>query len=145
MFQKDKIFNVRSQTSEKCSHVLVATADDFQEVPCVTAGNIAVVSGLTVSVASKIFSEILMLPLTLPFVCPQETRAGDLITSNESVFEKACKKLAIAKNVAEKDTRTMLGAGIVPPDPVFFCSIEAPSQVSVSNLCVVSPRAFCNL
>lgn len=84
---------------------------------------------------------MLLLSVTLPFVCPQETRAGDLITNNEKVFEMACKKLATAKNVTESDTRTMFGAGTTPPDPVFFCSIEAPSQASVNSvLCVVSPR-----
>lgn len=40
---------MRLEIPEKCNNVMVATADDFEEVPVVSAGNIAVVSGLNVS------------------------------------------------------------------------------------------------
>lgn len=102
--KKEKIFNVRLQMPEKCTNVMVATANDFEEVPTVTAGNIAVVSGLI------------------------ETRAGDLITSSGSSTQKACKDIAKIKGITEEEARTLLGVGIVPPESVFFCSIEAPSQ-----------------
>lgn len=40
---------MRLQIPEKCTNVMVATADEFEEMPSITSGNIAVVSGLNVS------------------------------------------------------------------------------------------------
>ncbi len=67
ILQKDKVFNLRLQIPEKCANVMMATADDFEEVPSVTAGNIAVVSGLTAS----IFFSVLVCCLSLLLVTKQ--------------------------------------------------------------------------
>ncbi|KAE8750087.1 hypothetical protein FOCC_FOCC003211 [Frankliniella occidentalis] len=99
IIKKDKVFNLRLQIPEKCVNVMVATADDFEQVASVSAGNIAV-----------------------------ETRAGDLVTYSQSTAQKAYKRLAIIKGVTENDAQNQLGVGAVVPDPVFFCSVEAPSQ-----------------
>lgn len=44
-----KIYNIHQNISEQTGRLLVAYADDFEEVPEVTNGNIAVVTGLKVS------------------------------------------------------------------------------------------------
>ncbi|KAK3926803.1 Ribosome-releasing factor 2, mitochondrial [Frankliniella fusca] len=104
IIRKDKVFNLRLQVPEKCGNVMVATADDFEEVPSVGAGNIAVISGLN------------------------ETRAGDLVSHSLNTAQKAYKRLAQIKNISENDAQNLLSVGAAVPDAVFFRSIEAPSQ-----------------
>ena len=59
----------------------------------------------------------------------QETRAGDLITSSTGAAKKAYETLAKVRGVTENDVKELLGLSSHSPESVFFCSIEAPSQV----------------
>lgn len=46
--QNQKIFNLRAESSEQIKNVMIAYADDYEEVNTVTAGNVAAVTGLKV-------------------------------------------------------------------------------------------------
>lgn len=121
---------MRLEIPEKCNSVMVATADDFEEVTSVSAGNIAVVSGLIVSTVFTVMTLVGVFLLCIFTIFNfQETRAGDIVTSSSSAASAAYKNLAKAKGIPEDEARTLLGADVAPPESVFFCSIEAPSQV----------------
>ncbi|XP_066154969.1 ribosome-releasing factor 2, mitochondrial isoform X2 [Euwallacea fornicatus] len=96
-----KIFSVQRRESEQVGRVYMAYADDFKEVESLGSGNIAVLSGL-----KKIMS-------------------GDLVTSSQSVYDKARKIAQKCSNSEDVDSAFGVGAEI--PEPVFFCSIEPPS------------------
>lgn len=94
-----RIYNVNGERTEKVGQVLIAYADHFKEVTSVEAGNIVVVTGLKV------------------------TSTGDTLVASQSVANAAQRKLAAAGD--PKAATTLLGVQV--PDPVFFCSVEAPS------------------
>lgn len=48
MFQGHKLYNVNRNKNEQAQKVMVALANDYDEVPEVTEGNIAAVTGLKV-------------------------------------------------------------------------------------------------
>lgn len=62
----------------------------------------------------------------------QKVMSGDVITNTNAAFQRAKKKLmATTKNnegLSEEDLGKLLGIGVNPPEPVFFCSIEPPSS-----------------
>ncbi|XP_069683538.1 ribosome-releasing factor 2, mitochondrial [Periplaneta americana] len=94
-----KIYNIRQEKQEQTGKLMVAFADENEEVGEVSAGNIAAVTGL------------------------KHTVAGDLVTVNASAAsaaEKKWKKLSSSGDLFGIRTRV--------PDPVFFCSIEPPSK-----------------
>ncbi|KAG0725484.1 Ribosome-releasing factor 2, mitochondrial [Chionoecetes opilio] len=94
-----RVYNLSGGRSERLGQVLIAYADHYKEVASVAAGNIVVVTGL------------------------QATSTGDTLVASHSVASAVQKRLAEAGD--EDVTPTLLGVQV--PDPVFFCSVEAPS------------------
>jgi len=97
-----KVYNVTQNQSEKTGRLYVANADELAEVPSMSEGSIAVVSGL------------------------KNVITGDTLTSGVAAMNTARRWLAEKKGVAEKDISPIL-AGVLIPQPVFFCSIETSS------------------
>lgn len=91
------VYNVNKEQTEKFNKLMVAFADDFREVDEIRAGNIAVVSGLKLSIT------------------------GDTIVESSGVAKSALK----AAN-DEGSSETALASPFIP-EPVFFCCIEPPS------------------
>ncbi|XP_065207063.1 ribosome-releasing factor 2, mitochondrial [Planococcus citri] len=104
MTKNQKIYNVTEDKNEQVQRLMVALADEYEEAPEITAGNIAAATGL-----KFVFS-------------------GNTITNNESVIKKAISKLSKKKHLSESESRTRLCPPARIPDPVFFQSIEAPSM-----------------
>uniref|UniRef100_A0A1B6GLX8 Tr-type G domain-containing protein n=1 Tax=Cuerna arida TaxID=1464854 RepID=A0A1B6GLX8_9HEMI len=99
-----KVYNMRQGKSELLTKIMVVEADDFEEVQEVTKGNIAAVSGL------------------------QSTVTGDLLTSSLSAANAAKRNLSKEAKITEEEAEERFNISAVVPDPVFFCSIEPPSQ-----------------
>ncbi|XP_023717638.1 ribosome-releasing factor 2, mitochondrial [Cryptotermes secundus] len=100
-----KIYNITQGKTEQTGKLMVAFADESEEVSEVDHGNIAAITGL------------------------KHTTVGDLVTSNASTASAAQKKLLKLRGVGEKtDTNDLFGISTRIPDPVFFCSIEPPSK-----------------
>ncbi|XP_065344902.1 ribosome-releasing factor 2, mitochondrial [Cloeon dipterum] len=99
-----KVFNVRQQKAEQTGQMMVAYADEFQEVQEMSSGNIVSVTGL------------------------KDTFAGDLVTGNLSSANSAKEKLMKLKGIDASEAEHILATSGSSLDPVFFCSIEPPSQ-----------------
>lgn len=97
-----KVYNATQDNSEKIGKVMLALADELQEIKTAQKGNIVVVTGL------------------------KNIITGDTITSSYSTANDARKEYAKCKSLDIDDVPNVLG-GIEIPDPVFFCSIEPPS------------------
>ncbi|XP_050487710.1 ribosome-releasing factor 2, mitochondrial [Bombus huntii] len=98
-----KLYNVRKEEKELVGKLYIAYADEYQEIPKITRGNIAAITGL------------------------KSTTAGDLVTTNRTTTEQAKKKLRAEKGVALEDVEKVFDNNIKTLEPVFFCSVEAPS------------------
>ncbi|KAK7074553.1 G elongation factor, mitochondrial 2 [Halocaridina rubra] len=96
--QGQRIFNLNSNLTEKIGRVMIAFADEFKEVTEIKAGNIVVVTGLKI------------------------TRTGDTLIASQSLTNSVQRKLD-----AKKENEAPMLMGMQIPDPVFFCSVEAPS------------------
>lgn len=59
----------------------------------------------------------------------KSTICGDLLSSSSNAVKNALTKLSKSKNMTQEESIEMLGVDLHVPDPVFFCSIEPPSQV----------------
>lgn len=95
---------MRLKATEHCGTLMVANADDYEEVNEIRAGNIVAVSGL------------------------KETIAGDLVTVSASAMTAAkTQLLTLQKDKKLVENPFVVGTEI--PEPVFFCSVEAPSLV----------------
>ncbi|XP_012145634.2 mitochondrial ribosome recycling factor 2 isoform X1 [Megachile rotundata] len=99
----NKLYNIHKEQREQVNRLYVACADDYQEVSKVTHGNIAAVAGL------------------------KTTTTGDLITSNQTAATEARKKLQSRKDIDQKVVDDFFASNSKALEPVFFCSIEAPS------------------
>jgi len=102
------VYNVTKQQSDKVGKLMVAFADDFREVGEVTAGNIAVIAGLKLSMT------------------------GDTVVESQSVARTAAKAAGhTAADGGEDDhvSAALLAAPFIP-EPVFFCSVEPPSMAA---------------
>ncbi|CAK9809277.1 Ribosome-releasing factor 2, mitochondrial [Anthophora plagiata] len=105
-----KLYNIRKEEKEMIGKLYIAYADEYQEVPSITRGNIAAVAGL------------------------KYTMAGDLITSNATAMKNAMNKLKDQVNVKSEDMEKIFDRNTKTLEPVFFCSIEAPSLSTQSAL-----------
>ncbi|XP_049820193.1 ribosome-releasing factor 2, mitochondrial isoform X2 [Aethina tumida] len=110
LHKNQRLYNVQQDASESNTRVYVPYADEFKEVESVTNGNIAVIAGLKI------------------------TKSGDLLTSSNSVFQKARSKLLKADDSVGDGVKDVFGSGPKPPQPVFFCSIEPPNLATQSAL-----------
>ncbi|XP_072050409.1 ribosome-releasing factor 2, mitochondrial-like [Amphiura filiformis] len=100
------IYNANRNCTERISRLLGVFADDFRELRSLSAGNIAVAVGL------------------------KETITGDTLLGSTSVLNAAKRRLKRQqKHEGKKDgDQVPVLAGLDVPEPVFFCTIEAPSQ-----------------
>ncbi|KAI1307940.1 Ribosome-releasing factor 2, mitochondrial [Halotydeus destructor] len=100
-----KLYNVNREKSEKCGKILTALANEYREVTECAAGNIAVITGLL------------------------DTVTGDTLVGSSAVAEKAKAyyrdDMVAAGGNSDNDVPILAGPKIL--EPVFFCSIEAPS------------------
>uniref|UniRef100_A0A3B4AU62 Tr-type G domain-containing protein n=1 Tax=Periophthalmus magnuspinnatus TaxID=409849 RepID=A0A3B4AU62_9GOBI len=96
------VYNI-NRNNERMSRLLVPFADQYVEIPSMTAGNI----GLTVGL--------------------KQTITGDTIASSKASAAAALRR---AQNKAETtgDRVKVILTGVEVPDPVFFCTIEPPSM-----------------
>lgn len=107
-----RIYNIPQEKTESCTKLMVAFADETEEVTEVGCGNIAAVSGLKYTVA------------------------GDLVTNSASAAGAAQKKFTKlkSKSVDNDNSFDLFGVKTHIPDPVFFCSIEPPSKAYQASL-----------
>ncbi|XP_060834486.1 ribosome-releasing factor 2, mitochondrial [Rhopalosiphum padi] len=99
-----KLYNASQSKSENINRVMIAYADDYKEVNNVESGNIVAVTGL------------------------KNTVCGDLLSNSNNAVKNALTKLSKSKKMTQEESIEMLGVEMSIPDPVFFCSIEPPSQ-----------------
>lgn len=97
-----KLYNVRTEKKEQVGKLYIAYADEYEEIKKISQGNIAAITGLT------------------------STSAGDLISVGSTAIEEAEKKLKAQKDVKPEDVDKIFDCNS-KTEPVFFCSIEAPS------------------
>lgn len=98
-----KLYNVRTEKKEQVGKLYIAYADEYEEIKKISQGNIAAITGLT------------------------STSAGDIITIGSTAMEEAEKKLKAQKDVKPEDVEKIFDCNSNTLEPVFFCSIEAPS------------------
>ncbi|XP_071965040.1 ribosome-releasing factor 2, mitochondrial-like isoform X2 [Antedon mediterranea] len=109
------LYNLNRGTVERISRLLEVFADEHREVHNMTSGNIAVAVGM------------------------KQTITGDTLVSSKSNLAKISKDTKIQSNrkskkhlgqdVKDKTERQLeLLPGLDIPQPVFFCTIEAPSM-----------------
>lgn len=99
--QGQKIYNANKEVSEKLGRILIAYADEFKEVSSVEAGNIVVLTGL------------------------KNISTGDTLVGTSAQVNVARRRLEATGDDGAENETTLLGVQV--PEPVFFCSIEAPS------------------
>ena len=105
------IYNINRGCNEKVQRLMQVYADEHKEVHTISKGNIIAVAGL------------------------KETITGDTLVSSLSSAKAANKRSTNTSdgNVDDESTAPVL-AGLVIPDPVFFCSIEVASLVYQKQL-----------
>ncbi|XP_013785962.1 ribosome-releasing factor 2, mitochondrial-like [Limulus polyphemus] len=95
--QGQKIYNVNRSQTEKLARMYCPYADDFREVKSAHSGSIVVLTGLKNAVT------------------------GDTLVASHHQVD------VIAEQKLLEEEESAVSIGIQVPDPVFFCSIEAPS------------------
>ncbi|XP_015782076.1 ribosome-releasing factor 2, mitochondrial [Tetranychus urticae] len=104
-----KVYNINRNISEKITRIFIPFADQFKETQTAKFGDIVAVSGLS------------------------KTVTGDTLTISEKIADQARKSYA-QDNSLQLDECKPVFAGIQIPDPVFFCTIEAPSRSKQKDL-----------
>lgn len=110
MSKGSKVYNVKQNKWEQTGKVMIVEADDFEEVSEITEGNIAAVTGMKVTVT------------------------GDMVSSSVTAFNAAKKAWSQKQGASSEEVNDDYGLSVQIPDPVFFCSIEPPSQAYQSEL-----------
>ncbi|KAJ8674304.1 hypothetical protein QAD02_005566 [Eretmocerus hayati] len=110
MKKGQRLYNVQRETSEQCGKIYAAYADDYEEIPEISPGNIAALTGL------------------------KSTVTGDLLTTSASAAARAKKRMEKNTAFSTDDIEKLFSVGTNVPEPVFFCSIEAPSLKFVNPL-----------
>ncbi|XP_075222961.1 mitochondrial ribosome recycling factor 2 isoform X2 [Lycorma delicatula] len=103
LIKGQKIYSMNQKKSEQINRLMVALADDYEEVKEIHAGNVVAVSGL------------------------KNVMTGDLITNSNSSMNSAKNYLVTEKKLTDEEANNLLGVGVTVPDPVFFCAIEPSS------------------
>lgn len=103
------IYNINRNCIERISRLLVPFADQFVEIPSISAGNIALTVGLKQAVT------------------------GDTIVASKASAAAALRR-AQNKIGRKGDDVNIILTGVEVPDPVFFCTIEPPSMAKQSDL-----------
>ncbi|KAJ8028865.1 Ribosome-releasing factor 2, mitochondrial [Holothuria leucospilota] len=105
------IYNATQDFTERISRLLWVLADDYREVHHMDAGNIVVAVGL------------------------KKTVTGDTLVASQPAFKLATKAYSQGQSEQKKDTPSLpLLEGVTVPQPVFFCTIEPPSQAFQDDL-----------
>uniref|UniRef100_A0A3P8ZE74 Elongation factor G2 n=1 Tax=Esox lucius TaxID=8010 RepID=A0A3P8ZE74_ESOLU len=96
---------------ERVSRLLLPFADQHVEIPCLTAGNIALCVGL------------------------KQTATGDTIVSSKASAAAASRRAhEEGDRKASGEQVSLVLAGVEVPEPVFFCSIEPPTMAKQADL-----------
>lgn len=103
------IYNASQGCTERISRLLWVLADDYREVYSMEAGNIVVAVGL------------------------KKTVTGDTLVASQQSFKVASKYYTKA-HCQDSDAGFPLLEGVTVPPPVFFCTIEPPSQAFQGDL-----------
>ncbi|KAL1140860.1 hypothetical protein AAG570_000788 [Ranatra chinensis] len=98
-----KVYNADQEKSEVVGKLLLANAMDFEEVPRVSRGYLVAVTGL------------------------KEAVTGDLICSSSSIVKTVKDKIKHSSKSSNTSDDVFRSNSHIP-DPVFFCSVEPPSQ-----------------
>ncbi|XP_021495250.1 ribosome-releasing factor 2, mitochondrial isoform X2 [Meriones unguiculatus] len=106
------IHNVNRNCTERMSRLLLPFADQYVEIPSLTAGNIALTVGL------------------------KQTATGDTMVSSKSSALAAARRAGRGgkKHGQNSEAESLLLAGVEIPEPVFFCTIEPPSVAKQPDL-----------
>ena len=109
-----KIYNLSRSRVESVNKIFIACADEFKEIPVLTAGNIVVATGL-------------------------DCVTGDTLISSSSIIDEVKKRFLkdhpnFDSESGVKEVPLPLLTGPSVPDPVFFCSIEPPSPSKEKQL-----------
>uniref|UniRef100_A0A3P8XAH7 Elongation factor G2 n=1 Tax=Esox lucius TaxID=8010 RepID=A0A3P8XAH7_ESOLU len=105
------IFNISRNNRERVSRLLLPFADQHVEIPCLTAGNIALCVGL------------------------KQTATGDTIVSSKASAAAASRRAhEEGDRKASGEQVSLVLAGVEVPEPVFFCSIEPPTMAKQADL-----------
>lgn len=105
------VHNINRNSTERMSRLLVPFADQFVEIPSITAGNIALTVGL------------------------KQTITGDTIVASKASAAAAVRRAQnqTGKKGDKGDVNVFL-SGVEVPDPVFFCTIEPPTMAKQADL-----------
>jgi elongation factor G len=107
--KKQSYYNIHKEKMENCGRLYSVYADDYEEISEVMSGNIGALTGFKV------------------------TETGDLLTNTSLSFKNA-KKNMIQNSYSNEEINRLFSINRNIPDPVFFCSIEAPSIMYVPAL-----------
>ncbi|XP_014260402.1 ribosome-releasing factor 2, mitochondrial isoform X1 [Cimex lectularius] len=99
-----KIYNVSKKMQEHIGKILVPFADDFEEIPVASAGQFVAVTGV------------------------KDVLTGDFISTSQSSLKKIQDSLEKNNSLTKEEAERLLDSRHNIPEPVFFCSIEPPSQ-----------------
>lgn len=103
------IHNINRNCTERMSRLMLPFADQFVEIPSMTAGNIALTVGL------------------------KQTVTGDTIVASKASAAAALRR--VQNEMGRKgDAVNVILTGVEVPDPVFFCTIEPPTIAKQSDL-----------
>ncbi|CAB0005555.1 unnamed protein product [Nesidiocoris tenuis] len=100
-----KVYNANKCANEQIGKVLVPFADDLEEIPSGVAGQYVAVTGLKV------------------------THPGEVICNSESALKRIKSQLVSTTKMTESSVDKLLNLGKREQHPVFFCSVEASSQM----------------
>uniref|UniRef100_A0A0R3S0Q2 Tr-type G domain-containing protein n=1 Tax=Elaeophora elaphi TaxID=1147741 RepID=A0A0R3S0Q2_9BILA len=123
----DSLFNANKSITENKFNVHIPHSDQLQPVSSVKAGNIAVLTGMksTVTgdtlVASKRAAEV---------ANERRQKLSDEDFAGAYEENSAILKSAGHSEHSVDSIKSILLAGIETPDPVYFCTIEPPSEAS---------------
>ncbi|XKL64557.1 hypothetical protein PGB90_004643 [Kerria lacca] len=104
MLKSQKLYVINKNKIEQIQKLMIPFADEYSEINEISRGNIVAATGL-----KAVFS-------------------GDFITNSSTSLKSAVKKLCKERKLSEEEGQTLLCPSLKIPEPVFFCSIEAPSK-----------------
>ncbi|XP_077988900.1 ribosome-releasing factor 2, mitochondrial-like [Glandiceps talaboti] len=122
-----KIYNVNRDAMEPVTRLLIAYADDFKEVESVSAGNIAVIMGFKQSVSGDTIVSSKSALEIAKRARRKEMKEGHKLKDKDDSKHKQRHKHKHRHKQSEIDSDVPVLAGLDVPEPVFFCTIEAPS------------------
>uniref|UniRef100_A0AAR2JTK6 Elongation factor G2 n=1 Tax=Pygocentrus nattereri TaxID=42514 RepID=A0AAR2JTK6_PYGNA len=116
MKPQSAIYNINRNGTERMSRLLLPFADQHVEIPSLSAGNIALTVGL------------------------KQTVTGDTIVSSKASAAAAARRAQKGAEekrgsaLSNRESSSLVLAGVEVPDPVFFCSIEPPTMSKQADL-----------